>query len=862
MVRRTLAGFLALLMLAGLGVPGTSGWPQNDGSAPIARAGFEIAFVPTTFASSLTSIAFGPDGNLWVTEQGGRILRVVDTGPPPDRGNYTAASVQVFDTVSGFGSLMGLVFNGSQMFVSSIGAAGGGYLHVYNDTDADGVPDLPRRLFLTDLQTPDGSWHDTYNLVVSGGWLYFNDGSYGNTQVGYDPLRAKILRVNLTGLDWSAVPINAYLDSQAPVRRIEIFARGVRNTYDMVALPNGDILGTDNNMDQDPNFPEELNHYRLGHDYGFPSSGYPADHLTNGFDPPVAALEPHSSANGIAYYGGTAWCGFTGRVFVAMWGPNSNADPRGRKVVAVNLTAMGDTYFTPDNATDVEDIAWNVGRPLDLTFAPDGRNLFVARHTPSGAIYRVWPSDSDGDGTADVCQGDTTAPSSTLSPDPPTAPYWRPSDVINATASASDDTGVASVELYVSWSGDNATWTSPTWRATDPSPPWGFSLAAPNGDGWYRLWSIAVDLAGNREDLAAKTSAPEVEVGVDTVPPAATVRPLPTFRTARPWTVDVDVSEAHSGVLETTLRYRYSGDNRTWGSWFVVPGTAGPWSFDGSDGAGYYAFCSDATDVAGNRETACSADEALTALDLQDPGSQVVPLPTWTNDLTFWVDAIATDDLGVASVELWVSFEGGAWDYVGTLTTLNGTRWSWRYLATFDGAYAFHSRARDNAGRYEAAPGTNDTWTIVDRTPPAVVSTSPSNGELVPPDTEIRVTFSEPVDAADVERSFFIVQDPGGLRVAGTVRWEGTTLVFTPTEPLLEGGTYVFGVFGGVDRAGNRNDSGVTVRFVVSFEGRPQDLTLVYVTLGIVAVILAVTLSVVFAVWIRRRREEPPTSRP
>ncbi len=115
--------------------------------------------------------------------------------------------------------------------------------------------------------------------------------------------------------------------------------------------------------------------------------------------------------------------------------------------------------------------------------------------------------------------------------------------------------------------------------------------------------------------------------------------------------------------------------------------------------------------------------------------------------------------------------------------------------------------ARDAAGNAMAAPFsfTFTTEPPPDVTPPAVISTTPGDGEMyVLVGASIAATFSEAVDPATIGTATFTVADGSGNSVAGTVSCSGTTATFTPSGALGYSTTYVATIHAGVrDLAGN-----------------------------------------------------------
>ncbi|MGQ0601393.1 MAG: PQQ-dependent sugar dehydrogenase, partial [Anaerolineales bacterium] len=118
--------------------------------------------------------------------------------------------------------------------------------------------------------------HQFNGITVSpdGQWLYVNSGSrtdHGEeeTNKGAFPktrevaLTAKIFRIPIAAQDLKLPSDEAALEAQGV-----IYARGVRNAYDLEFAPNGDLFAGDNGPDAD--YADELNWIREGLHYGYP----------------------------------------------------------------------------------------------------------------------------------------------------------------------------------------------------------------------------------------------------------------------------------------------------------------------------------------------------------------------------------------------------------------------------------------------------------------------------------------------------------------------------------------------------------------------------------------------------------------
>lgn len=88
---------------------------------------------------------------------------------------------------------------------------------------------------------------------------------------------------------------------------------------------------------------------------------------------------------------------------------------------------------------------------------------------------------------------------------------------------------------------------------------------------------------------------------------------------------------------------------------------------------------------------------------------------------------------------------------------------------------------------------------------PTVSSTAPGNAATdVARNRKVAATFSEPMDASTITAANVVVTGPGSAAVAGVVSYVGTTITFTPTDPLAASTTYTGTISTGArDVAGN-----------------------------------------------------------
>ncbi len=222
------------------------------------------------------------------------------------------------------------------------------------------------------------------------------------------------------------------------------------------------------------------------------------------------------------------------------------------------------------------------------------------------------------------------------------------------------------------------------------------------------------------EEAFSATSAPFSVLIVDIADPVSSVDALPPDTTAPTFGVTVTASDV-GGVARVELFYRHDGGT------YVSAGTdnAAPWAwaFDttATFGDGFYEFYSVATDVATNTEATPTDPDASTFVDTAPPISVMTALPTYETVPTFDLEATPSDPpggSGLAQVDFYVTYEGGAWSLLGSVY---GSPWTWTFdsgAAGGDGRYDFYSVAIDGIGNVEPKPQAPEVSTTVDTVAP------------------------------------------------------------------------------------------------------------------------------------------------
>jgi glucose/arabinose dehydrogenase len=283
----------------------------------------------TTYARGLVhpaAMSFGPDGRLYVSQDTGEIVSVVRGTRRP----RAFASKLVVP--------LGLLWHDGKLYASESGHV---QLFTQNGARRTIVRGLPYKLH-------------QQNSIVAGpdGRLYLGSGSTCDSCAERDPRSAAILSFRPDGSD------------------LRVVASGLRNPYGLVFVgrslyvtANGkDKLGDDEPADM-------VVRIRQGANYGWPGCwpSYALKKLIGSCSdvtPPVAYLEPHSSADGLA-----SW---RGDLFVAEWGEYLH-EKHGRVVVRIHrghVTTFATGFDHP--------LALAVGPSGDLLVADWGRGVIYA----------------------------------------------------------------------------------------------------------------------------------------------------------------------------------------------------------------------------------------------------------------------------------------------------------------------------------------------------------------------------------------------------------------------------------------------------------------------------------------------------
>jgi glucose/arabinose dehydrogenase len=310
------------------------------------------------------SMAFAPDGRLFVTERPGRV-RILDLAA---RRSELALTLDDVFTQSEAG-LLGLAldpdFEQSRfvyLYYSARRTSGGPVNRVVRYREVGST--LGEGVVLLD-NIPAAAIHDGGRLRFGpDGLLYITAGDAASSGLAQDlgSLAGKILRINRDGTTPRANPFST-----------PIYSYGHRNPQGLDWHPaDGSLWATEHgNIGND-----ELNAIEAGANYGWPR--IEAAQTMAGMRTPIGVYNPTVAPSGASFYRGTRFPRFTNQLFIAAL--------RGTKLLRVQLasapTRVASTEFLLESA---------FGRLRDVVSGPDGL-LYIATNNRDG---RGTPASTD-----------------------------------------------------------------------------------------------------------------------------------------------------------------------------------------------------------------------------------------------------------------------------------------------------------------------------------------------------------------------------------------------------------------------------------------------------------------------------------
>mgnify|MGYP000008806811 CR=1 FL=1 len=293
--RRYLAALGAAAAVAGCaGRPRSDGTPQAGGATADGDDGTgDSAPAPDVAVETLATdleVPWGAayrDGDLYLTERSGRIVRLADGGVEPVVADVPVKAV-------GEGGLLGLAFHPDEPYA---------YTHQTYDPADGGTANRLVRHDLTDGWAaepliegiPGAHIHDGGRLLVYDDALYATCGDAASEERGQNPdvLAGSVLRVTLDGDPHPDNPLDS-----------PMFSYGHRNPQGLV-VRDGAVYSTEHG----PRVGDEINVLTAGGNYGWPEVTGPSD--DDRFTDPVTSYTPTIAPASAAVYDGPieAWQG-------------------------------------------------------------------------------------------------------------------------------------------------------------------------------------------------------------------------------------------------------------------------------------------------------------------------------------------------------------------------------------------------------------------------------------------------------------------------------------------------------------------------------------------------------------------------
>lgn len=241
-----------------------------------------------------TAIAIAPDGTLYVARRHAGVYQLRDN----DGDGFFEENIEFLPNADDYDEITGLVVSDNNVVYIGDRAR----ISVATDLDGDGAADDVRAI-IEDM--PIGRHQNDGIIFGSDGLLYIAFGSTCDECIEVDPLSASILRANPDGSN------------------LEVYASGIRNSYDIAFDSQGRLWATDNGSDglEEPfcETIDELNLIEQGADYGWPYAP-DCDPLISG-TPPVTSLGLHTAATGIVAYDSDQFpAEYAGDLFITLWG--------------------------------------------------------------------------------------------------------------------------------------------------------------------------------------------------------------------------------------------------------------------------------------------------------------------------------------------------------------------------------------------------------------------------------------------------------------------------------------------------------------------------------------------------------------
>ena len=402
-------------------------------------------------------------------------------------------------------------------------------------------------------------------------------------------------------------------------------------------------------------------------------------------------------------------------------------------VASVSITIYNITDGTYFNGTNWQTASYSLTANGTTAWYYEDTTAFPT--WASGSNYIINSTDTDAAGNIEAAADSNTfnydidGPTTTIIVPANTTWYNALTNIIG-TAGDTGGSGISSVNLTIFnstgakyWNGSDWQMTNIVWMNTNGTTVWFNDSNLPiwsNGS-TYLVNATATDQAGNVGTTSWNTFYFD-DNGIESSVTAIN----PYWQATQPLSISYTAEDFGSGLSTVALKYRYSSDNSSWGSWVTYSTDSNPWidttfSFDFNNGSGFYEFYTIATDNASNSESAPVSYDTIIGYDPDAPTTSIDSIdPYWDTSTEVTLTATTSDSVsGVASVVFYYynSTDNSTWTgpySVGTDTT---DPYSVTFNFSTNGStyYRFFSVGTDNASNTESTLVTNDTMCGADR---------------------------------------------------------------------------------------------------------------------------------------------------
>jgi len=304
------------------------------------------------------SMAFAPDGRLFVTERPGRV-RILDLAATTSQLALTLEDTFTQGEAGALGLALDPDFGASRLVYVFYTARSGGSVvnRLVRYREVGGR--LAERVVLLD-DVPASTIHDGGRIRFGpDGLLYVSTGDASSQQLSQNlgSLAGKILRLNRDGTSARGNPFGS-----------PVYTYGHRNPQGFDWHPATRQLWA---SEHGPTGNDEINLIRQGANYGWPSIQGAA--ATAGMETPVAFFDPAIAPSGASFYRGRVVPQFENNLFVATL--------RGEHLLRLRLDAAGARIVAQERLMDQR-----YGRIRDVVMGPDGLLYFCTNNRDGRGI--------------------------------------------------------------------------------------------------------------------------------------------------------------------------------------------------------------------------------------------------------------------------------------------------------------------------------------------------------------------------------------------------------------------------------------------------------------------------------------------